>query len=681
MDVNQPVHNALRLALNVLGCKQKTELPLVDKARLLHMETLFSQITPVLEQLGPAANGVLQGALNSTVTPGSEQNTSALSAIRELVPQGAPPEPSTAIKSEDDVSESFGQLALDEYGAMRWIGGSSTMSLIQSFRALTSSPLHRISPMEEDPNAPGPSVNKIYFPASVFFGKVQVLPEPEEVEFPERDLADKLVAAYFSRFHFLMPVLDKSTFLRQYNLIMDNLKDHTLIRSQTAFLSVVFAVFSCAAYLVQDGRLVGQSADDGGMGMIYYERLGYSSGKRSELRSPRKLLITAIEKETRKKVWWGVYTLDRMLALALGRPLGINDSDCDVEQPAEVDDDYLTEYFSGATMPQPRPSLMTGSVALNRLYEIGGRVLRQVYALDICRDHLEPEKKAELQHTVESLGNAKRRGSSSPVTVPSGGAVPPSPTSTVSQRRRSVTIVTNAPGSAGPGRIAKGRSNRRNQSRDPSTSSRRMAAVSPYRVDSGNPTGRPYYQPFAGSAAGASVSPHSSPSSANLPSPSMSVVEQTAEAASPNSSQAPSFKYSTATVAAQPSPPRFESYEFAGLQSSPLVQSNPNPWNGNEDQLQTGLDMYVTGDSALYPNTYGYPSSLDYPAFDAGDSTVGGLTVTPSSTNFAATGLPFRGLEYIRNFNSGAFGFDPDLAFSLSDHPLDLTNNMTNNNQ
>lgn len=333
-----------------------------------------------------------------------------------------------------------------------------------------------------------------------------------------------------------------------------------------------------------------------------------------------------------------------MLALALGRPLGINDSDCDVEQPVEVDDDYLTEYFNGA---QPRPSLMAGSVALNHLYEIGGRVLRQVYALDICRDQLEPEKKAELQHTVESLDkeltkwceklpaifrsqsetdeqmsmgtvlcshyysilttlhrnllpvkrdqpqpaiansttkavssarscirlapNMKHmvppshhlaffiqnlfssavilllyamhtpgasaaameearsslvaleswegqwpgarkwkellveltetatqaisqigKESPSPVTVPSSSAVPPSPTSTLSQRRRSVTIVTNAPGSGGPGRIVKGRNVRRNQSRDPSTSSRRMAAVSPYRVDckSSSPSSR-----------------------------------------------------------------------------------------------------------------------------------------------------------------------------------------------
>ncbi|KAG6890946.1 hypothetical protein C0995_000903 [Termitomyces sp. Mi166 len=835
------------------------------EARLLHMESLFTQIA---EKLGPAANGALQGALNGTIAPGSEQTNSALSAIREIVPQQDPsPEPSTLIKSEDDVSESLGQLALDEYGAMRWIGGSSTMSLIQSFRALTSSPLRRISPMEEDPHAPGPSVNKIYFPASVFFGRVQVLPGPEEVEFPERDLADKLITAYFARFHFLMPVLDKPSFLHQYNLIMDNLKDHILIRSQAAFLSVLFAVFSCAAHLVQDSRLTaGQSTDDGGMGMAWI-LLGQAVRTGQDLglhRSPRRLLITSIEKETRRKVWWGVYTLDRMLALALGRPLGINDSDCDVEQPVEVDDDYLPDYFNGATMSQRHPSLMTGAVALNHLYEIGGRVLRQVYALDICRDQLEPDKKAELQRTVESLDNeltkwcedlpavfksqsetdeqvsmgavlcshyysilttlhrnllpVKRdqpqpvtakstikavssarscirlapsmkhvvpashhlaffiqhlfssavilllyamhasdpRASSAameearsslaaleswegrwpgarkcrellveltetatqaisqptkqpspPASVPSSSAVPGSPTSTISQRRRSVTIVTNAPGPAGPGRIVKGRSNRRNQSRDHSTSSRRMAAVSPYRLDSGSRarstsrrrpdddvdrTGRSYYQTFAGSASGTGASPHSSPSSANLPSPSMSVIDQTAEAASPSSSQAPSFKYTSATAAAQPSPPRFESYEY-GLQSSPLAQSNSSPWNGNEDHFSAGPDMYSTGDSAMYPNTYGYPSSLDFPAYDVGDLTMNGLTVTsPSSTNFAATGLPFRGLEYIRNFNPGGysandqdslwpsydpgvFGFDPDLPFTLGDSALDLKNN------
>ncbi|EEB86572.1 hypothetical protein MPER_16426, partial [Moniliophthora perniciosa FA553] len=110
-----------------------------------------------------------------------------------------------------------------------------------------------------------------------------------------------------------------------------------------------------------------------------------------------------IEKEMRRKIWWGVYTLDRMLALALGRPLGIEDADCDVEAPVDVDDDLLPEYFSGANVKPPHLSLMTGYIALTKLYQIAGRVLRKVYALENCRDHLEPEQKAELQQIVELL--------------------------------------------------------------------------------------------------------------------------------------------------------------------------------------------------------------------------------------------------------------------------------------
>lgn len=98
-----------------------------------------------------------------------------------------------------------------------------------------------------------------------------------------------------------------------------------------------------------------------------------------------------------------MYTLDRMLALALGRPLGINDSDCDVELPVDVEDEHLPEYYTGGQVPQP--SLMAGFIYMIKLYEIGGRMLRQVYALDVCREHVDADRKAELQRTVEALDN------------------------------------------------------------------------------------------------------------------------------------------------------------------------------------------------------------------------------------------------------------------------------------
>jgi hypothetical protein len=70
-----------------------------------------------------------------------------------------------------------------------------------------------------------------------------------------------------------MPVIDKSTFLDQYQRVMDNVADLDLVRKEAAFISLIFAVFACAARLVDDSRLTaGLNPDEGGMGMVYYER-------------------------------------------------------------------------------------------------------------------------------------------------------------------------------------------------------------------------------------------------------------------------------------------------------------------------------------------------------------------------------------------------------------------------
>jgi hypothetical protein len=53
---------------------------------------------------------------------------------------------------------------------------------------------------------------------------------------------------------------------------MDHKDDQHLARSQTAFIAMVFALFACSAQLVEDPRLKGEREDDGGMGMVYYER-------------------------------------------------------------------------------------------------------------------------------------------------------------------------------------------------------------------------------------------------------------------------------------------------------------------------------------------------------------------------------------------------------------------------
>ena len=69
-----------------------------------------------------------------------------------------------------------------------------------------------------------------------------------------------------------MPIIDKPSFMRNYAYLMEHKEDRELARTQTAFIAMVFALFACAAQLVEDPRLKGEKEDDGGMGMFYYER-------------------------------------------------------------------------------------------------------------------------------------------------------------------------------------------------------------------------------------------------------------------------------------------------------------------------------------------------------------------------------------------------------------------------
>ncbi|KAI0637850.1 fungal-specific transcription factor domain-containing protein [Trametes polyzona] len=437
------------------------------EARLLHMETLFQQVAPILEQVSQAT-GLDLTAISSAISANQNQPSSSSAPplptnvnpnmLQSMLPRiregailadrdnsrsasghGESEEP--GVKIEDDVSDALGQLALDEHGHLHWIGKSSTMTLIQQLRDATTAPVNRVSPMEGDPTG----ANKLYFPASVFFGKVRALPPPEEVEFPERDLADKLVDAYFARFHFLMPVIDKPDFLHRYRDIMNNPDKTRAKREHSAFIALMCSLFAVASRFVDDPRLTKfDNLDDGGMGMVYLERaliLHYTSYPTIQVehvqcfllmssflcsvnclpqawqlvgqavraaqdiglhRTPRWLTtLSPIQQETRRKIWWGVYTLDRMLALALGRPLAIEDADCDVEIPADCDDELLPQYFSGAEMPGI--SLMRGFIELIELYRIAGRVLREVYALDKTKEHLEMDKRIELHRSVETL--------------------------------------------------------------------------------------------------------------------------------------------------------------------------------------------------------------------------------------------------------------------------------------
>ncbi|KZT62356.1 hypothetical protein CALCODRAFT_548993 [Calocera cornea HHB12733] len=316
----------------------------------------------------------------------------------------------------------------------RWIGGASTMSLVESFRTL-SKPAYPSPPGERG------GMDDLLFPPAIGLGKVRrvALPSSNEVEYPSRDLADALVDAYFARFHHTLPVLDKITFLAKYH---DHMERGTY-RDDAGFQSTIFGVFAIAARFHNDPRL-GDVNKDGGLAMTFYDRamiLHFIGATKTQLahvqcvvllssflaswnllaeswlllgqavrtaqdlglhRAAPKSSLTPIEREMHKRIWWSVYMLDRLLAIALGRPLGIEDSDCDVELPLPLDDEALRLHLDGAPMGEPS-TIMVGFIALTELAKIGGQMLRQVYAVNKTGFHLDAAQSAALQESVDAL--------------------------------------------------------------------------------------------------------------------------------------------------------------------------------------------------------------------------------------------------------------------------------------
>ena len=83
-----------------------------------------------------------------------------------------------------------------------------------------------------------------------------------------------------------------------------------------------------------------------------------------------------IEAEMRRRTWWTIYILDRSLAVELGRPMLIDDSDCDVSLPAALDDHHMSDR--GQRLPDGAEGLthsLLGVVNVVRSYTALGRAL------------------------------------------------------------------------------------------------------------------------------------------------------------------------------------------------------------------------------------------------------------------------------------------------------------------
>jgi hypothetical protein len=85
------------------------------------------------------------------------------------------------------------------------------------------------------------------------------------------------------------------------------------------------------------------------------------------------------DKRLWKRVWWSLFTRDRSVAVALGRPVSINTDDSDVEMISE--EDFLEDEGDPANDYRPEPVHVQFFLQYVKLCEIMGLVLSQQYSV------------------------------------------------------------------------------------------------------------------------------------------------------------------------------------------------------------------------------------------------------------------------------------------------------------
>ncbi|KAI3572389.1 fungal-specific transcription factor domain-containing protein [Fusarium oxysporum f. sp. albedinis] len=101
--------------------------------------------------------------------------------------------------------------------------------------------------------------------------------------------------------------------------------------------------------------------------------------------------------QERKRVWWTIYTWDRFASISYGRPLSINDKDCNVEMPAEFSE---SPYFTQQSLQQDLPGIVYScyQTQLSRLYVLASPALKVIFGSLSARSAI-----ADLESKYASL--------------------------------------------------------------------------------------------------------------------------------------------------------------------------------------------------------------------------------------------------------------------------------------
>ncbi|KAG7136715.1 Transcriptional activator protein acu-15 like [Verticillium longisporum] len=237
-----------------------------------------------------------------------------------------------------------------------------------------------------------------------------LVPDPvsSRLRVPPRLFSDRCVNVYFQEWAPLFPVLHKPTFLRVYEEFVAD-PEKVKNNHKIAQLHLVFAIAALSGENPDLDQIASceqqwQGAVDTVLmensmatlqclvlALIYctvradYKRLQHYKGIAVGLshrlglhQSQKRFSFGALTIETRKKVFWTLYTLDCFSGAILGLPKLLKEEDIHVEYPSDTDDEYVTEKGFQPTLPGEYTKI-SSALALFRCSRILGKVLEKNY--------------------------------------------------------------------------------------------------------------------------------------------------------------------------------------------------------------------------------------------------------------------------------------------------------------
>lgn len=222
---------------------------------------------------------------------------------------------------------------------------------------------------------------------------------------PAKEICDELVQLYFHHIHPLMPLMDRTEFMRDY-------------RQHSCSIFLLQAMLCVAVKLSPNPRLTGSDGSTDLASNIFYQRAKalydsryeeneicllqgmillskQSFNEKNTIHMPMYFIKNAIivaqtyglhrsaefhptltnnEKKARKLIWWILYVIDAFASVAIGRPQAINLDDCDV--PVLTHDDF---NFDGQRPEhRPPPDYMDCIICTVQIAEIMSRISKEL---------------------------------------------------------------------------------------------------------------------------------------------------------------------------------------------------------------------------------------------------------------------------------------------------------------